>query len=56
MVAMNCIRCGKEFKVSGADFKERKREVVADLCPICVLLPPAKEKELVVLEGALDDE
>jgi len=36
MLAIGCVKCRKEFKVSGADFDDRKKNGVPDLCNICV--------------------
>jgi len=42
MLAIGCIECGKEFKVSGAEFNERKKDGVPNLCPVCAVLKPVK--------------
>lgn len=42
MLTLICQKCNKEFKVSGADFEERKGDGSLALCPMCT---EAKKKE-----------
>jgi len=42
MITIGCIVCGKEFKVSGEDFKDRKLADTPDLCNVCRDMPLKK--------------
>ncbi len=55
MLAINCIRCLKEFKVSGSELEERHSSGVKDLCNICILTkekPVKKAKNKIVKKAA----
>lgn len=43
MISVNCGDCGKEHKISGADFDEQKAAGLRYLCPVCRVKPVVKK-------------
>ena len=45
MLSVRCIKCNKDFRVSGADFDERKKNKMANICPACIIVEGLRKEE-----------
>ena len=45
MLAIKCKICGKEFKVSGADFANRIKNKIANICSACIIAEGLRKEE-----------